>query len=157
IELCMAHSLLEITSLTSTPFVVKSNNWQVPAQSAGANAALEHEAAFWALMSVSTASQYIEKIGRGTDPALTLCSGLQVTGESRSYASALSASFVEGFQLYKQVVDKAVEDALAVADSELSSTPSLKIGIARGMSAADLSRSAAAHWLVGGDPGLLGS
>ncbi len=66
----------------------------------------------------------------------------------------LSASYVEAFHLYDSLTDLLVEETLAVADGQRSWSSSLQQAVDWSISGAELSRAAAAHWLVGGEPGL---
>jgi hypothetical protein len=69
----------------------------------------------------------------------------------------LVSSAVEGYHVLKEAVDLAGDIGLAVADAQRSDTGSLVEGVRRQMTAQGLSRSALAHMLVGGEPGLNGS
>ena len=174
-ELCKAHAVLEIIGIRAESFDLvftpdplfdpnTTFHWQVPAQSAATNAALAQRALFsFGLNAFPWAT--LQQIASGEPVASNFCSQpvcqepngcAPGTAEDRDYVSALSTGFVEAYHLYKELFDVAVAQALAVADAELSSTPDLDTAVARSISAGELSRGAAAHLLVGGDPGLLG-
>ena len=63
---------------------------------------------------------------------------------------------VEAYHVFQEATLKAVDFTLAVADSQRAN-PSLQLQQSRSVAGLDLSRVEAAHLLVGGDRGLLGS
>jgi hypothetical protein len=78
-------------------------------------------------------------------------------------ASALTAAdhvgstLVDSYYGAKESFQLAVDNTLAVADAELATTPSLSLARQRSITKPALSRMAAAHLLVGGSAGFLGS
>jgi hypothetical protein len=64
---------------------------------------------------------------------------------------------VEAFDLLQEISEDAVDAILAAADAQRSVSPTTAQGAARSIAGAELSRAEAAHLLVGGSPGLLGS
>jgi hypothetical protein len=71
-------------------------------------------------------------------------------------AVALAALFAEGVQTFKEATEVEIRAIVDSSDAELASTNSFALATGRAM-AGGLSRAAAAHALIAGDPGLLGS
>jgi hypothetical protein len=86
------------------------------------------------------------------DPADTVC-----WNNRALYAGQLARSVVEMFYLMKEAQEVLTSSVLAVSDAERSSTPSRTLAGARAEAQDRLSRSAVAHYLLGGEPGLRGS
>jgi len=70
---------------------------------------------------------------------------------------AFAGGVVEAYYLGRAAYDRAIEANLAVADAARSSTSSPTEAATRSLLLEKFSRSAAAHLLVGGDDGILGS
>lgn len=91
----------------------------------------------------------------------TIAAPIQWTGSAetpaRSMAQVFAAGAVEAYYLVRAGYDKSIEATVNVSDSARSSTPSLPLRIGRSTLGAAFSRAAAAHLLVGGDAGILGS
>lgn len=70
---------------------------------------------------------------------------------------AFAGAMVEAYYLARAAMDRAVEATVNVSDEARSSTSSPEVSEERSILAAHYSRAAAAHMLVGGSDGLLGS
>lgn len=68
-----------------------------------------------------------------------------------------SQSIVEAHELLEDLSEDAVDNILAAADAQRSTATTTAQGAARSIAGYELSRAEAAHLLIGGDPGLLGS
>ena len=75
---------------------------------------------------------------------------------SISVAAALGQRVAESLSVFREAGFRTVELELAVADQQRSN-PSLSHQVSRGLTGWELSRVSAAHLLVGGSPGLLGT
>src|SRR5207244_8765842 len=75
---------------------------------------------------------------------------------SITVAAALGDRASESYWVYREAGLRAVELNLAMADEQRAS-PSVSLQIARGVAGEEFSRVSAAHLLVGGSIGLLGS
>jgi hypothetical protein len=84
-------------------------------------------------------------------------SGVWPANELGTLSLQYASSAVEAYYLGKAGYERAVEATVNAADKLASSTGSEQLAIQRSISGAELSRAAAAHLLVGGDPGILGS
>jgi hypothetical protein len=132
--------------------------YTIPPQTAATNAAL----AEFAAVRFRDAMKYATDILMGVFPfpLPSTCQNLEATS---SYSGPLplkdfaTATFLDAFHEGKRAYHVAYKNTLAVSDAELSSTPSLELGRTRAISNNRLSRTAAAHLMVPGVSGWLGS
>jgi hypothetical protein len=137
----------------------------IPIQTPAANAALAIQAADFAQASAATVKGFMDDLlttGQPPDPnddfgcALGTGETPIVIGSENSRLEILTALFAEFYEIESEAMDTAVQSIIAVADSQLGSSPSFDEALARVFSGSALSRAAAAHLLAGGAPGLNG-
>jgi hypothetical protein len=165
-DLCIAKTLLALAVPQPTPLQIAE--FTVPTQSSATNAAIAAQARSSALQSISDGTD-------GSLQALREMMGLSppsdcspsdadqphddnvvIPGRIQSARATVAASLlVEAYETYKEATDVMVRSLLETSDAELSSSLSLTQATGRAF-AGGLSRSAAAHAVVAGDPGLLG-
>lgn len=75
----------------------------------------------------------------------------------RPWPLEYAAAATEAYYLARAATDRAIEATLSISDQARSSTVSAQVARERALLAADFSRASAAHILVGGADGLLGS
>jgi hypothetical protein len=162
LELCQGQLLLAIATGTGSSVTmpvavfrpdtsIEIVDARVPPQSAATNAAL----AIQASGKLEQAMAHAMRTLNGE------CSALEseipeFTGDATVQAFA-AASFVDAFEDGKRAYRVAYKNTLAVSDAELSSSNELKVARIRAIANETLSRSAAAHLMVGGKPGFFGS
>ncbi len=169
---CAAQRALEIVSTRAAPFVVDAPefdehvHYSIPPQSSATNAALAKQAAasaretFFFQRTLQGAFAPLDGSNHiNCDPnalSTSVINPSDLFQPTRTVASVLSNAFAEAYQVLREATSKAVDFSLAVADAQRADT-SLERQQSRSIAGAELSRTAAAHLLVGGDPGLLGS
>lgn len=160
---CEGDLMLAIASGTGSALKVNLDwesgvNATVPPQTAATNAAL----AEFAAVRFRDAMKYATDILMGVFPyPLPPCTDLgasfaEYSGE-RPLRDFAAATFLDAFHEGKRAYQVAFKNTLAVSDAELSSTTSLELGRVRAISNDRLSRTAAAHLMVPGVSGWLGS
>ncbi len=158
---CATQKLLEIVSLRSQPFPVITDglNYEIPPQSTATNAILAKQAMTFAQTAVSIATNSL-RTSMGLSDGL--CSsqavpwrGNTADGTPLRIGPLLSHDLVDAVHLMREAAEKAADFTLALADAQMAE-PSLTNRIEYSRAAAELSRAAAAHLLVGGDPGIMG-
>jgi hypothetical protein len=108
---------------------------------------------------VALSAEAVERLYAGINTSLSaLRSNGPCTSQSDrdTYAPELASAALSGFHAARDAQDALVASVLAVSDAERSSTPSRELGEARSVAQPSLSRTALAHYLVGGRPGLKG-
>jgi hypothetical protein len=159
---CQAELMLAIASGTGSAITLNLNYaggpHTVPPQTAATNAAL----AEWAAKRFQEAMRYSTDVLTGVfpTPRTPLCQNL--TGDSvysggRPLGDFAAAAFIDALHEGKRAFHVAYQNTLAVSDAELSNTTSLELGRLRAISNERLSRTAAAHLMVPGALGWLGS
>lgn len=160
-DLCIADILLAVASGTGSsvqlPLLRPTPGGglapvqvRFPPQSAAANSAL----AVLATQRFETAMRWATQTLTGSCEDLN--GTTDYTGES-SVQGFATASFIDAFQSGKRAYRVAYKNTLAVSDAELSSSNQLEVARIRAISNEKLSRSAAAHLMVGGKAGWFGS
>ncbi len=148
----------------------ETRQWVAGPQSAAAKAALAQHAipylvdqieyAAWILAGVrppqppQTVSPYHCRLSDLKDWEIKPDSEVNVTVPLGEWAAS---RLVGGYHDAKAAFDIVIENTLSVADAQRSSTPSMQLAAARSGAGVALSRAAAAHLLVGGEPGIFGS
>jgi hypothetical protein len=170
---CAAQLALEIVSLRAAPVIIDFTddlgtriNYSIPPQSAATNSALGAFAAGAAreAMTSSGPAALGRAFGLVDQPPFgsrqchfDTVNGLGLgTVDGRTLGTIAANTFSEAYQLQRESTLKAVDADLAVADAHAGAT-SPENSVEASVAGEALSRVAAAHLLVGGNPGLLGS
>lgn len=178
LHMCVAHKLLSIAKGTDDFDTMRigictiyddqadgcseGEIWDlsIPPQQTGAAAALAKIAknyAGYAAQAFLAALVPDEKLHQPECTRAELCKPFP-NAESEDKLGVMAASGVsDAYYLYQEATETAVKKTLAMADSHKSNTASPSIAASQQFSAAELSRSEAAHLLYGGAPGLVGS
>ncbi|HMI92090.1 MAG TPA: hypothetical protein VK509_12030, partial [Polyangiales bacterium] len=157
--MCDANHLLDIAGLrarpvvldfnsTAAPFPGRQAHYAVPVQSAPTNAALAIDARRLLRGVMFNILNRLSQKATGTG-----CSSIA----SPELLQMLAAQIGDALQSYEQATDIAIDNILASSDAQLDSIPSISEAAARAVAGGELSRAAAAHLLLGGDPGLMGT
>jgi len=185
-QICMAQRLLDMASDRATPVRLAeagSNEVRlVPTQSAATSASLARQAMLEAPKAMLTAFCNLRlAVGlsplpsegqgsvncSGTLPENTLKGRLNrdgtfddhpavVTPGSITLGAALADRAAEAYYVFREAAERAAKLNVAVGDAQRAN-PSVSLQVSRGLAGFALSRAAAAHVLIGGTPGLLGS
>ncbi len=159
VTLCSANLFLEAATFRAKPLKVHDSSGQktylIGAQSSPVNAALSRYASYQAY---DAFSKYLQTLrwATGSD-TLYSCPLTDAMSPELTLAEIIGAGFVDAYTTYREAIDVFTRNTVASSDAQLSSTASLTQGTSWAISASALSRAAAAHSLVGGDPGLFGS
>jgi hypothetical protein len=161
IDLCVGEHMLAVAEGTGTavtytlrvPNELGENplfDARIPPQSAASSSALAIDAtkAFERVMASATST-----LNAGCD---ALQETTYYTGSASTQAFATTA-FMDAFEQGKRAYRTAFKHTLAVSDAELSSSNQLEVARIRAISKESLSRTAAAHLMVGGKAGWFGS
>ncbi len=163
-SVCAAQRLLDAASTNATPVHVRvgtTTDYLVPAQTRAASSSMARMSmslSGWAMQAVASSfrraaalPQYdsYQYYGANTD--------LDDIFEGDTVGSGMASQFVVAYSLYREAAEKAVDDVVAVADWQYSTTSSPTLASARSYAGSALSRVAGAHLLVGGESGLLGT
>jgi len=167
---CVAQTLRDIALIRAQPVKVRSPNsapdapyaLSFPAQEAPARAALLRTAEKIAQAGLDWASNFYgcqipDPPGSSADAVAQTIPGVLTTAEGPAAGAFYAEQAGELLRLTQDIAFDAVDAVVAVADSQRSTTLDIKAGAARAVSGAQLSRAEAAHILIGGNPGLLGS
>jgi hypothetical protein len=144
-------------------YVPITGEFEVPAQSAAARAAILREALALAKGSV----EHLQTVtcsatgGQGADYVLPQPSPTDSRKPlpfpaGTTAAGLFAQTYVDAKHLIDDLTNDTVDAVVAVADSQRGSSSSLERATARAMSGVQLSRAEAAHLLLGGEPGLVG-
>lgn len=156
-ELCVSHAHVEVASARRDPYEVRTTvEWDIGAQSMATNTAL----LFQALVSAQAAIRESNDALRGAAGLSggTSCgANIATVLDGRSRGEWFASTMMEAYHLYREATDRAVEANVAVADANYSTAPSLSVAGARAVAGPLMSRSYAAHLLVGGQEGLNGT
>jgi hypothetical protein len=159
IDMCVGEHMLAVADGTGSAVTYKlyvpglgptQFEARIPPQSAASSAALAIDA-----------TKAFERAMAGATSALNAgCDALQEptisTGGASVQAFATTA-FMDAFEQGKRAYHTAFKHTLAVSDAELSSSSQLEVARVRAISKESLSRTAAAHLMVGGQAGWFGS
>jgi hypothetical protein len=175
LRLCMARAYAVMAETARGPLSVEvvylvgpSEVITIPVQSGAASVALLARATEFAKFAWDMASddlvEYVDAgtISSGDEAALgqpgVIGAPLTTVSDSAATTQArlLGPIMREAYDRYLEYHKAMVERVLAVADAELSSSTSSTLSAFRGVSRDELSRSWAAHMLVGGELGLTG-
>ena len=160
--LCEANMFLEMATFRAKPVELPETGgaytYFVAAQSTPVNAALARYASYKAHQSFQTYLQTL-RYGTGSDTSVppASCNLTNTLSTDLTTAQAISGGFVDAYTTYREAINVYTRNTVAASDAHLSSTTSLTQGTSWAVSASSLSRAAAAHSLVGGDPGLFGA
>lgn len=160
---CEAKTLLAISTAQSDPVVVQGVDGAGIIQQFTFEKITDANAAEFAAYAVDKAQSVVASgleslknrpyACRAADPD----TGAWKTSNGRSVAHDFASAVVEAYYIARQAYDRAFEATMAVADSAHGSSVSAIIGEKRAEALPLFSRAGAAHLLVGGDDGLLGS
>jgi len=172
---CAAEVLLGLAGLTPSPISATltdsqtqvSHTYTVPPQAAATNAAFASAAFGYFQLAMSQAIAGMDNFGgapTGGCDATALAAKYQTDsqdpGELESTQKNLSAIFGSVFRDgYRAAVTAnagAITNTLAVSDAQQADAPSLQLALSRSYAGPQLSRSAAAHLLLGGVDGFMG-
>lgn len=176
LRLCMARAYASMAESARGPLTVELSyaassiveKITIPVQSGAASVALLARAAEFAKFAWEQAGgdlqEYMtfDRITSGDEqalgqPAVPGTPGLAVTGAAaKAQAKLLGPIMREAYDRYLEYHQAMVDRVVAVADAELSSSTTSTLSAFRGVSRDVLSRSWAAHMLVGGELGLTG-
>jgi hypothetical protein len=162
LELCQGQLLLAIATGTGSSVTmpvavfrpdtsIEIVDARVPPQSAATNAALAIQASGKLEQAMAYAMRTLNAECGALESVIP-----EFTGQA-TVQSFAAASFVDAFEDGKRAYRVAYKNTLAVSDAELSSSNELKLARIRAIANETLSRSAAAHLMVGGEPGFFGS
>ncbi len=164
---CMAHQLAAMTTLRTETYdiAVDGVDWSIPSQSTATNFDIIRRAVSRAEFAILHSLDLLRHAVlrptmREPVPGFYECPATALDDPfgpaPRTVGTALVATLLEAYYLYRELLDNYVDLGMALSDAELGSHPSLHRAAARAYSGATLSRSAIAHSLVGGAAGLLG-
>jgi len=158
---------MEMAGLISDPLSLPSTGYSIPVQTSAVNAALMEQAAAEARLAMTMSMDALRQ-GAGID-ARAVCSpaGAAATwGPAESwgddatsivFSRSYSMLFVEAVSVAREATMEAISLNRAVADGQFSRETTVAEAARLAGSAPVLSRSHAAHLLVGGDPGMGGT
>lgn len=153
--ICIAKTLLAAANTQSTPLTIRFTGTNpdpaisVPEQSEETNYALASTAVVWARNAMFKA------LAQLATP--TSCSGVSWSmslGGGHTYASAFTSAYAEAFYVAQDAYNREIEASLNVSDKMRSTSVDPNKALARSVVGEQLSRAAAAHLIVAGDPGL---
>ena len=159
---CVAEYILEIMSLRGSLIEITSETrtgWRIPEQPTAAKAALGSEALGFAQLGLDSSTKALNAMAglpfpEFPLPACTADAELTTLDRQSTLAAVAAATFVDTVTLHRELVGATADAVLAAADAERGSTSSFSQAVRRSMFGNQLSRTSAAHLLVGGDPGL---
>jgi len=168
LRLCMARAYFRMAETARAPIVIKTTGATItiPVQSGAARITLYARAVEYARYAWDMADDDLYEYlttgsmtsGEDTQPQQSGQDGavLLTDAEATTQAKLLGPIMREAFDRFQEYHLALIQQIVAVADAELASTTSTALSSFRGVSRDELSRSWAAHLLVGGDPGLTG-
>jgi hypothetical protein len=138
---------------------VTFGNWIIPPQATAAAAALAVEAGYQAGDATYWAYQGLDDLFNVTTTHYYCQAADAVRNDAAGtpFATALAAAYADAHHTFEETTEIAIKSTIDASDAQYSSTNSLSTAVARAVSGTALSRTAAAHLLTQGDPGLLGS
>lgn len=163
-HMCMARNAMAIATTQSDPITLPigtSQDKYVIDNVTEANAAgMAAAASEYARYVVHMATKWLI-----APPATTPANNCRTSGgawltspaTNRAWSLEFATSAVEGYYLSRGAMERAVEATLNIADKARSSTISAEVARERSVLGEEFSRVSAAHMLVGGVDGLLGS
>lgn len=158
-ELCVAR-LLQSAALIRAQAIELDPEFfdpiRIPAQSSTTRAALLKQAYHIAKGALASVSSFASCDAAGDLPEQTL-PWMTTTSAGPTAVSLFAETLLEAHRLTDELAADAVDALVGVADAQRSYSLEIQQGAARAISGAELSRAEAAHLLVGGDPGLMGS
>ncbi len=163
--LCTAHGLLELAQgLTTQEYQREENQvvltYKIAPQDAASNAGLTETAVVAARLALTRAGESL-RAAAGRQASFAVCNqanDLLATAypPDVTFGDYLANGFVEAYHLVREAVESAGQANIAAADAAFSEVRSAGKANRTAWIAPVLSRSAAAHDLVGGDDGLAG-
>jgi len=158
-QICVAKTLLAAATVQAQPLAMvgaDGSGYSIPRQSEATAEALAESA-------ISAAKQALSMVTSDvTYPKYCATSQLvswenEISSPPYSWGDRIVYAYAEALQTARDAYDRAVEASVNASDKMRSSSVSLTQSTERQISGEALSRAAAAHLLVGGDPGLEGS
>ncbi len=154
--LCSANIFLELATVRATPMTLTydGTTYLAGAQSTPVKAALARYAAF---LAEDAFRAFLRALRYATGSTSGGCNLTYAMSSEANTAQVIGPGFVDAYTTYQEAMNVFTRNTVSAADAQLSSTASLTQGTSWAVTGGALSRAAAAHALVGGDPGLFGS
>jgi hypothetical protein len=158
---CQAKTFLALATPQSDPITLTGVSEQGVTQRFTFDQVTEANAAEFASLAIDLAQSSVQGGLQTLKNRPSVCRGTNGIGwglsDSRNWAQIYATHVVEAYYLARAAYDRAFEATMNVADAARSSSASAIVAGKRVAVQPLFSRAAAAHLLVGGDDGLLGS